>query len=607
MKEYIDYINAISMFDELVRNMDIIENYPSLISELEKDNNISYIRTSLTAIFLAHKKEKIVKKEGCLQHSSKIADEKLILAFDKIFPKKNNKYCIDWYEEENPSNIIALFRNKFEHSDYYIDLDNKNIIFNKDGKDLPVSIDDLNLLITLSTMGLLKYEKTKEMKRCTLISNKVYKDNETMKNRKDVENRLIFSNLAIYKLKNNKNNIIDERIQETFDLLLQVQKDFYNNNISLIKKIVIFNTLNIIDNNIDSLDMLYDLLKKLLYENYNNDMPSIYVNKKIFNSFKTKINSVCYEDLVECFKKVISNYDITLDIEHPKIKKGNTIEKVINMLDESFYNEESLYTQIKVLSTNVINVMEPNYTAKDYLSGIILGLHLCSSLEDKDNRIDENFYNNNKIELNVASSLARFYTTYIYPSDIYNIDRELDYSKLNLDFINPKKNVIDSNLYLQTYGKYKYSFNKLKNCLIELEKCNKDLNKSKSKNNLIGIKYQENKLKLINEKYLNLKNELLVTKQEYNKVHDDYCVNNKYYENRAIIEGIRNSICHGNVKIIRSVSNNVDDSIIHFENIYEDDLYFELDITISDFRKIFSNENVNVLNEFYSNTKKLIK
>lgn len=48
-----------------------------------------------------------------------------------------------------------------------------------------------------------------------------------------------------------------------------------------------------------------------------------------------------------------------------------------------------------------------------------------------------------------------------------------------------------------------------------------------------------------------------------------------------LIEGIRNSIAHGNYKI--NLDNSINNSLIIFEDIYEDKLNFKISVTIYDF------------------------
>ena len=101
--------------------------------------------------------------------------------------------------------------------------------------------------------------------------------------------------------------------------------------------------------------------------------------------------------------------------------------------------------------------------------------------------------------------------------------------------------------------------------------------------------------------------------KEYNKLLIEYsnayayCNNNKdYLISERIIDGIRNSIAHGNYYI----KNNIDiyNSIIVFEDIYNNQLTFKCNIKMCDFIN-FLDSNANIVFDFIENNKikKLVK
>jgi hypothetical protein len=71
-----------------------------------------------------------------------------------------------------------------------------------------------------------------------------------------------------------------------------------------------------------------------------------------------------------------------------------------------------------------------------------------------------------------------------------------------------------------------------------------------------------------------------------------------YFRNKAIIEGIRNSIAHGNYEFL--MGKDFDDTTIVFNDIYEGKLTFQAKIKFADFEKLF-NVNTNVLVNFIDN------
>ena len=79
---------------------------------------------------------------------------------------------------------------------------------------------------------------------------------------------------------------------------------------------------------------------------------------------------------------------------------------------------------------------------------------------------------------------------------------------------------------------------------------------------------------------------------EYNAVKNDFVANNLHFKNRAIIEGIRNAIAHGNYEF--NIKGNVLDTEIVFNDIYEGNNTFQLKISFGDFEEMI-NKNYEVI------------
>ena len=66
--------------------------------------------------------------------------------------------------------------------------------------------------------------------------------------------------------------------------------------------------------------------------------------------------------------------------------------------------------------------------------------------------------------------------------------------------------------------------------------------------------------------------------------------NSEHLKNKVIINGIRNSISHGNYKLETSINNEIK---VVFEDIYEGKLTFKCEIDIIDFiNMIYENQNI---------------
>ena len=67
--------------------------------------------------------------------------------------------------------------------------------------------------------------------------------------------------------------------------------------------------------------------------------------------------------------------------------------------------------------------------------------------------------------------------------------------------------------------------------------------------------------------------------------------NKKYFENKAIITGIRNSIAHGNYKI--KLSEKIGDTMITFDDIYLGKTTFHAEVYLVDFYNfIYNNQQI---------------
>ena len=184
--------------------------------------------------------------------------------------------------------------------------------------------------------------------------------------------------------------------------------------------------------------------------------------------------------------------------------------------------------------------------------------------------------------------ISMFNSLFMYPFDDvfetsgeYKIDREsgFDFSDLDLSMAKPDiMNIDESPLN-----------NSLERCNSLLRKQNEISQKlTVQQSNLLRVKgnlIAEGKINAsIND--LNNSLSLLITEymkadSEYNAIKNDYVTNRLYFENRTIIEGIRNAIAHGNYEF--KINGNFYDTEIVFKDIYEGKNTFELRISFKDF------------------------
>ena len=105
-----------------------------------------------------------------------------------------------------------------------------------------------------------------------------------------------------------------------------------------------------------------------------------------------------------------------------------------------------------------------------------------------------------------------------------------------------------------------------------------------------------------------LRREYLIELRQNCRMMADYEVNEKYFRNRNMIEGIRNSIAHGNVKIINEAECNfIGDIFLNFKDYDNGELIMDLTIKVSDFELLLKNENYKVITDFLNNKVKVNK
>jgi len=100
-----------------------------------------------------------------------------------------------------------------------------------------------------------------------------------------------------------------------------------------------------------------------------------------------------------------------------------------------------------------------------------------------------------------------------------------------------------------------------------------------------------------------LDNEINIANGNYLDIKNDYDNNPMYFRNKAIIEGIRNALAHGNYEFIRD-KDNMDTRIV-FSDIYEGELTFKIEISYEDFEDMI-NSSFKVIMEDMEDIKSIV-
>lgn len=208
-----------------------------------------------------------------------------------------------------------------------------------------------------------------------------------------------------------------------------------------------------------------------------------------------------------------------------------------------------------------------------------------------------------------SSSIVLFETLFCYgnehllenKNEYTNLENTgLDYSLLNLDKLNIlyyEDNNTLKNTVLEEYIGKQNELNKLDE---KIEENKNNFEKVKISNNQKAINIINTILNDLYEKRNTLLNKLNTLYEKLNFINNYEITNKQSIKNKNIINGIRNSISHGNYYIYQKGSQK--DQMLVFTDIYEDRVTFKCEVDIIDFINMIY-ENDCVINEFIKEEK----
>ena len=526
----------------------IIYNNPIYSEGILDKKNINATKIGcISNIFLAIKEDLVSKdKEG---YNSRILISELENNVSLIATKENNGYRTNNYLFPDAPTLVSVLRNKLAHGLYTMDLEHNRIIFNIESNEVIINIDKLSTYVITCLKSYTKVNNSSIYKRDFVINNKV--DTTRGKPMKSI---------------NELNNFIKN--SREIEIIL-IKKDN-----TLVSNYVVWELENIIDE--------YRITKnnKLLinFENKYKDEYDFKWNIKKLNDDKTK-------ELSNFILNIIPE-DITYN------------EEVMVILKEYAYKMNNNYNKFNVIMENLTNLVLLDEIKENNTINTNI---LFNKLKEK--------YNNIYISYNtlISSSIAMFNSLFSYANDdVYKNDNKytlldnngLDYSKLDLSLINVQIKTIDNTIINELNIRKTAKEKELNLIDTKITKELNNLNIVKSKSNTNAINNITNKLTNL----YNIKNTLTI---EHNNIINELNICNNYYnnnllylENESIITGIRNSIAHGNYEVVQC--NNINDTYIVFNDIYEGKLTFKGTIKILDFIDLIDN-NAIVINEFLNN------
>lgn len=526
----------------------IIYNNPIYSEGILDRKNINATKIGcISNIFLAIKEDLVSKDKG--GYSSRIIISELENSVSLIATKVDNGYMMNNYLFPDAPTLVSVLRNKLAHGLYTMDLENDKIIFSIESNEVIINIDKLSTYVV----------------SCLKSYTKV-------------------NNGSIYK----RDFVINDKID-----------------ITRTKPMKSINELNDFIKNSREIELILSKQDNTLINNY-----VVEELENIINEYKKTKNDKLFSDFENKYK---NEYDFKWNIN---IMNYNLIEDLSNFILNVIPHNITYTEEVRVILREYACKMNNNYNNFNVIMENLTNLVLLDEIKEN-NTINSNIlfdnikekYGSIYISYNtlMSSSIAMFNSLFSYANDdVYKNDNKytlldnngLDYSKLDLSLINVQVKTIDNTVINELNIRKTAKEKELNLIDTKINKQLKSLSivKSKAKTDAIN-----NITSLLNNLY-NIKNTLTI---EHNNIINELNICNNYYnnnllylENESIITGIRNSIAHGNYEVVQC--NDINDTYIVFNDIYEGELTFKGTIKILDFIDLIDN-NAIVINEFLNN------
>lgn len=495
---------------------------------LEK-NNYNAAKVAFISSILLGAKEDIVEKLPNLEFGSLIYEDDLIKNVKLIATKDKDDYVIDNYKFSSAAEVVAMIRNKFAHGNFELDLEHSRIIFDFAGTKVKLNIDKLTNFVVIALNNYYEKSQNKKYYKVILESDKVLADRKkTFSSPTDVKNFILNLNKFSVSLKRKDGEIIPHDLKSILDGVVN---------------------------------------------GYKKDM-----NLKVFLTFKHFINdeydfdwgkSKAVIDDIDDFSTGMYNQVKDLDYDSAVNFVMNSVADVILKNNKTSHMTSSLRNLLLLDAT-----YHTNSISKD---------KLFNYLSDK---FGNYFFIGNR-EL-ASSSICLFQTLFAYLHDDY-FDNDnkytslpnnglkyaaLDVSCFNIDYLKADRKVIDQ--YLEVYNGASKRLLEIRN---KINQNTLSLNAVKQKGNLKAASVLSQNI--ANEKLLEAQyaQDEINAKASYDEAILYEANNLDLIKNRAIINGIRNSIAHGNYTFY------VEDGVskILFEDLYEGECTFRASVSVVDF------------------------
>lgn len=481
----------------------------------------------ISSILLATK-EKMVDKNNNILLPFSLMEKNVNL----IANKTTDGYEINGYTFKDSYTLVTTIRNKLAHGEYLIDFAHNRVILKVSGNDIVIPISKLSTFIVASFSSTLQNYNVSSFSRNFVFSKSI--------SGKDKEK---------YSLNEYKNMI----------------SSYYRYNITIKRK----DGSNIEKNVFDRFNM-------------------------VVSSFASSLD---LKELLEFERLVKNDYEVTWN----KIStKGENIGAVANYLYNSISQNTSYNDVMKIVGHEVDKLFNKDkYENFSIINAGIYNLVLLDSIKSTNSIeyekvfqevVDKYEYLYISTETLAQSLISSFNALFAYGYDdvLHNkneyqsLDLDgFDYSLIDTSSFNVEVEKTDDG-YITDLGvkenAIKNNINKLNNALVS---CNNSLAKVTSLGKLDAINKITSQINIINGNLSGYNNDLINIQSTINNVNSYVNTYSKLIKNEKIINGIRNSIAHGNYKVIQKET--LKDSLIEFTDFYEGKITFKASISIDNF------------------------
>lgn len=521
--------------------------YSEYISNKEYLNGA--IAGNISSIFLAIKEKMVDKNNNILLPISLMEKNVNIIA-----NKTDCGYEINGYTFKDSYTLVTTIRNKLGHGEYLIDFAHNRIILKVDGNDIVIQIPKLTNFVISSFSSTLQNYNTSSFTRCFVYSESIIgKDKER------------------YSLNEYKNMIAS----------------YYKYNITIKRK--------------DG-----SPIEGFIFDRFNETVSSF-------------SKSLDLSELMDFERKVKEDYEVSW-------KKVSTKNEDTKVLASFLYNSTTLNTPyervIEIVGYEVDKLF--NKDKFDNFSMIASGVHnllLLNSIKELGTSNYEKVHDDiikkyGKLYIatdDLAQSLISSFNAlfaYGYDDVLHNkneyqsLDLDgFDYSLIDTSSFNVEVEKTDDG-YITDLGvkenAIKNNINKLNNGLVS---CNNNLAKVTSIGNQKGINAITSQINTINGNINGYNIDLANIQNTLNNVNNYVSTYASLIKNEKIINGIRNSIAHGNYKVI--LKETLKDSLIEFTDFYEGEVTFKASISIDNFVEFLQKSAIEI-EKYLSKEEKLV-